>query len=244
MNSSKPIYVGDLTQQALQDSNNTHTILLNWIVDNSRVLEIGCATGYMTRVLTAQKSCIVDGFEINEEAAEQARPFLNRLWVGNLEDKADLGQIDGLYDVVLVADVFEHLCHPELVLSQLRQHLLPGGDVLISLPNVAHWSVRRALLFGRWDLTDRGLMDRTHLRWFTRSTAEAMIRQAGFSVERRRASYAFPAHWRAQLGPCVAAFAQKRNMPPWFDDLFAVQHLFQARPVESPKQAQKIQTQR
>ena len=240
MNASKPIYVGDLTQQALQDSNNTHSILLNWIADGSRVLEIGCATGYMTRVLTTQKSCSVDGFEINEEAAEQARPFLNRLWVGNLEDRADLGQIDGIYDVILVADVFEHLRWPETVLAQLRNHLLPRGYVLISLPNVAHWSVRRALLLGRWDLTDRGLMDRTHLRWFTRSTAEAMIRQAGFSVEQRRASYAFPAHWRAQLGPRVAAFAQKRNMPPWFDDLFAVQHLFLARPVESPKQAQKI----
>ncbi|MGE5139003.1 MAG: class I SAM-dependent methyltransferase [Rudaea sp.] len=236
------VYGGTLTEEALSDPNNTHAILLRLIGKEKDVLEIGPATGYMTRVLAGRERCRVTGFELSRVMAEEARPYLHKLIVGDLENQADVAKIDGQFDVALLADVLEHLVEPLQPLRELREHLRPEGRLIASVPNVAHWSVRHALLAGRWDLTDRGIMDRTHLRWYTRRTAVALIRSAGYRVVWRGASYVFPWHWRLG-GPRVAAWAQRRSMPAAFDDLFAIQHIFVAdrgelkpRPVRPPVQ--------
>jgi 2-polyprenyl-3-methyl-5-hydroxy-6-metoxy-1,4-benzoquinol methylase len=221
-------YGGRLDETALADANNTHAILLRLVGHGRDVLEIGCATGYMSRILSEQQQCRVTGFEINPVAAEEARPFLKQLVVGNVEDAADREQITGSYDVILIADVLEHLAWPEEPLRNLRRHLRPSGRLIVSLPNVAHWSVRRALLRGRWQLTERGLMDRTHLRWYTRKTALALIEGTGYHPVAHYASYAFPGHWRLGIGPRLAQWAQRRQMPAFFGNLFAIQHIFVA----------------
>ena len=231
MTSFGPVYGGVLTDAALADPNNTHAILLRLVGRDQEVLEIGCATGYMTRVLATRQGCRVTGFEINAEAARLAQPFLQRLITGDLERAADLAEIAGEFDVVLIGDVLEHLAAPGPALRAFRAHLRPGGRLIVSLPNVAHWSIRRALLAGRWELTDVGLMDRTHLRWYTRRTAAALLEATGYRITLRRASYGFPAHWRLGLGPRLAAWAQARAMLPAFDDLFAMQHIFVATPA-------------
>lgn len=225
---SLPIYGGALDDAALADPNNTHTILLQLVGDNRDVLEVGCATGYMTRVLSERQHCRVTGFEINAVAASSAQPYLRALIVGNLENPDDLAQVSGQFEVLLMADVIEHLACPELSLRGLRRSLRAGGRLIASLPNVAHWSVRRALLFGKWELADRGIMDRTHLRWYTRRTATSLIESAGYRVMQHRASYVFPAHGRFHLGQRYAAWAQRRIMPRAFDNLFALQHIFVA----------------
>lgn len=229
----QPIYTGTVTAAALGDPNNTHSILLRLVPDGSSVLELGCATGYLTRILVEQKGCTVTGFEINETAAQQARPFLHQLFLGDLENSSDVAQIDGIFDVILIADVLEHLQNPDQALGLLRPYLAPKGRLVVSLPNVAHWSVRRLLLSGNWNLTDRGLMDRTHLRWFTRKTAQNLLRSAGFNIVGRRVSYGFPAHWRFGFGQRVATLAQRRTMPGQFDDLFAIQHIFDCNFAEN-----------
>lgn len=220
------IYEGVLTAAALADPNNTHTILLQLIGRERTVLEVGCATGYMTRVLVEQQNCRVTGFEINGEAAAGAKPFLQRLIVGDLENPVDVSHIQSQFDVILIADVIEHLAMPQEPLRTLRHLLNDKGRLIISLPNVAHWSIRRALLFGQWDLTDRGVMDRTHLRWYTRDTAVALLESAGYRVVQHRASYVFPAHGRFGWGQRVAAWAQAHTILSVFDALFAIQHIF------------------
>src|SRR5574341_818219 len=240
------VYDGSLTDAALADPNNTHAILLRLVGEAQDVLEIGPATGYMTQVMVQRHQCRVTAFEINAAAASAAKVYVQRLIIGDLENPQDLAQVadppadpagprgatsaraDGQFDVILIADVLEHLAWPVEPLRTLRGCLRSSGRLIVSLPNVAHWSVRRALLLGRWDLTDRGLMDRTHLRWYTRRTAAALLESAGYRVVRRRCSYAFPAHWRFGLGPRLAAWAQARAMPGTFDDLFALQHIFVA----------------
>src|SRR5262249_51763726 len=83
-------------------------------------------------------------------------------------------------------DVLEHLRDPWSVLSWLRTLLAPGGRAVISIPNIAHWTSRRALLRGRFDYADHGLLDRTHLRFFTRASAAELAHRAGFAVQAER----------------------------------------------------------
>jgi SAM-dependent methyltransferase len=88
------------------------------------------------------------------------------------------------YDVVLAADVLEHVRAPEQLLQQLRDVVAPGGAVLASIPNVAHWYVRTRVLLGRWDYDRRGILDRTHLRFFTRRSFTRLAEQCGWRVAR------------------------------------------------------------
>jgi 2-polyprenyl-3-methyl-5-hydroxy-6-metoxy-1,4-benzoquinol methylase len=98
----------------------------------------------------------------------------------------------GTFDVVLLGDVIEHLRDPVAALARLRPLLRPGGRVVLSTPNVANWAIRLALLFGRWRYTDRGILDRTHTRLFTRATLAEALEAAGYRVERIDFSVPFP----------------------------------------------------
>jgi SAM-dependent methyltransferase len=145
-----------------------------------KVLEVGCHTGYFSRVLRAE-GCQVIGVEINAEAATRAREEGFDVRVGSIEDEALLASLPRAFDDLLLMDVLEHLVDPWTTLARLREHVRPGGQLLVSLPNVACWTVRRALLAGRWEYTCDGLLDRTHLRFFSFHTAQALIQGAGFT---------------------------------------------------------------
>ncbi|MGH7495585.1 MAG: class I SAM-dependent methyltransferase [bacterium] len=169
---------------ALAGFSTTHVQLLNQIKPGSTVLELGSASGYMTKVL-AEKSCIVDAIEVNPRDAEKAAQYCRHMLVGSLEDDKIFAQVpEGAYEVVLIADVLEHLRMPERVLRQIRSKLAPDGVVRVSLPNIAYWQMRWSLLRGRFEYTDTGLLDRTHLRFFTLRTATEMFLNAGFTVAR------------------------------------------------------------
>jgi|HigsolmetaAR201D_1030396.scaffolds.fasta_scaffold05123_7 methionine biosynthesis protein MetW len=163
----------------------SHRLALDAVPDGARVLDVGCATGYLAAEL-ARRGCEVIGVEVDPEAAEQARSACARVVVGDL-DSAELRSeveraTEGGVDVVLCADVLEHLRDPWATLAWLRTLIRPGGRAVVSLPNVAHWTVRRALLRGRFDYADHGLLDRTHLRFFTRASARELAERAGFTV--------------------------------------------------------------
>lgn len=160
----------------------THVYLLQQIPPRARVLELGPSSGYMTKIL-AQKDCIVDAIELNPNDAEKASAYCRKIIVGSLEDDAPFEQLDGPYDYVLLADVLEHLRAPEKVLQHVRARITSASTVLVSLPNIAYWEMRLALLRGRFDYTDTGLLDRTHLRFYTLKTATAMFSDAGFRIE-------------------------------------------------------------
>lgn len=219
-------YDGVLDEKTLVDPNHAHAQMLLWVGTYLDVLELGCATGYMSRVLAERHHCRVTGFEINEAAARIAMPYLTNLIVGDLESSQDREQVVGQFDAIIAGDVLEHLTQPEPVLAWMRSHLAPEGHMIISLPNVAHWSVRRNLLRGRWELTDLGIMDRTHLRWYTRHSAETMFRSAGLTVREHKSIYLFPGRWHNWLGPRVAKWARKHRIPTAIDNVIACQHLY------------------
>lgn len=167
--------------------NDSHALMLDLIGRADRVLDVGCATGYLADALQRRGST-VSGVEFDADAGRRALPFLDKLVVGDL-DSLDLSRefATARFDVVVFGDVLEHLKDPLAALGQARALLAPGGAIVISIPNVAHGSVRLALLQGRWDYRDIGLLDRTHIRFFTRSTLLALLRDAGLvAVDVRR----------------------------------------------------------
>ena len=165
----------------LADRNNSPTLMVELIGSNKRVLDVGCANGYLAKVLV-ERGCTVSGVEYDEKAAEEARPVLERLVVGDLE-RLDLVEElgTGQFDVIVFGDVLEHLRDPLPVLRASRALLAPGGYAVISIPNVAHGSVRISLLKGRFDYRPLGLLDSTHIRFFTRDNLKALLRDAGFA---------------------------------------------------------------
>ena len=173
-------------------ANNSRTRLVRWIPAKSRVLEVGCATGFMAEYLTRRLACRVTGVERDPEAARIATGRCERLIVGDVEEPDLIARCAGEYDTIVFADVLEHLRDPEAVLRSLARYLVPGGRVLASIPNVAHWSIRCRVLAGRWNYQDRGILDRSHLRFFTRRSAHALFARAGLTVTRATGVYGFP----------------------------------------------------
>lgn len=159
----------------------THLATLALIPSNVSVLELGPASGYMTREL-AERGCTIDAIELDPADAARARPFCRTLVVGSAEDPSSYVELTGPYRVVLMADVLEHLKSPERTLEHVRSRLSADGIAIVSLPNIAHWKVRLDLLRGDFHYKDSGVLDRTHLRFYTRETAEALFRAHGFDL--------------------------------------------------------------
>lgn len=163
-------------------SRESQAELLTMVPAGARVLELGPATGSMTEHLRAQ-GCEVTVVEADAEAAAQASAWCDRALVADL-DQVDLVALvgEGQYGAVVAADVLEHLKDPMGVLRQVARVLAPGGVCLVSVPNVAHGAVRLALLEGRWEYAEFGLLDRTHLRFFTRAGVRDLFARSGFAV--------------------------------------------------------------
>lgn len=174
------------------ERNTSHTMMLELVGADKEVLDVGCASGYLAEAL-GRNGCLVSGVEYDPVDAEKARPFLVELVV------ADLNQVDlaeqfptSTFDTIVFGDVLEHLLDPATVLTSSLRLLRPGGSIVISIPNVAHGSVRLALLQGRWNYTDTGLLDKTHIRFFTLKTLLAMLEKAGLTVTELRSTVADP----------------------------------------------------
>jgi len=145
-----------------------------------RVLDAGC--GFATTSERIQQlGNEVTGIEESGVACEVASRRIARVVQADLQT-ADLGADQ--FDVLIFADVLEHIAWPLGVLRRYLQWLAPNGSVIISLPNVGLWSVRFAHLAGRWQYQETGVLDRTHLRFFTRRSARGLIAQAGLEPVR------------------------------------------------------------
>lgn len=165
------------------DSDDSLARLLRRISPGSKVLEIGPASGYCTRFLSETLGCAVDAVELSAAMAEHARPWCRRLLVGDIE-QLDLAQeLPGeIYDVILCADVIEHLRDPWSVLKRLAVLLAPEGKLLLSVPNIGYLGVLVDLLRGNFRYRDEGLLDRTHLRFFTIDSLQELLGDAGWSI--------------------------------------------------------------
>ena len=149
-----------------------------------RVLELGTGPGTVTRILHS-KGCKVTGVEMDPETLAMCAPFCERMLQANLEDPAWHASLAGeKFDVVMCADVLEHLRDPRPLLTLLPQFLNETGCVLMSLPNASHLSVVASLMAGRFPYQAKGLLDNTHLRFFGRDDIDALLRECGLVWQR------------------------------------------------------------
>ena len=196
------------------------------------VLDLGFGAGHFARRI--RPACrYLAGVELDPETAKEGAPFFDDPVTGDLFEGIS-GPWKEPFDVIVAGDVLEHLPRPELLLGSVRRLLAPEGVLLLSLPNVANVTVRLGLLLGRFDYTSRGILDETHLRFFTRRTGRALLESTGYRVVRVEATampveLAFPALGRPPLAPLVrgGALLSARLWPT----LFGYQFVFEAVPA-------------
>jgi SAM-dependent methyltransferase len=197
-------------------------LILEFVGPNRHVLELGCSTGFFSQRLR-QMGCCVIGVELDPIAAERASAICNRVIVADLNDGNWVRQIHEHFEVVLMGDVLEHLLYPEKVLRSVAQLLTQGGFVVVSLPNIVHWTQRVKTLLGQFEYQPLGLLDATHLRFFNLRSARALIEHSGYEVLAfhpiigGRLSTSFRAGWQMLA----------HELP----NLFGYQFLFRARPL-------------
>jgi 2-polyprenyl-3-methyl-5-hydroxy-6-metoxy-1,4-benzoquinol methylase len=169
-------------------SNVNSDLLATVPLDARFVLEVGCGTGRFADAYRARNpNCAYWGIEYVESVAAEAARTLDQVLVGSVESGeliADLDRRLGTqrFDALIFGDVLEHLIDPWAVLRTLRARMNEGATLCICIPNVSHWSLIGQQLRGEWTYADSGLLDRTHLRFFTRSSAIRMIEDAGWTL--------------------------------------------------------------
>lgn len=165
--------------------NNSHTMAFNYInelADGAQlsVLEVGCSSGYFGAAVRS-KGHTVWGVEPDVASANNAEKVLDYVFNGSVEEFS-IAHPDKKFDVVVFGDVLEHLADPKQVLLDCHDLLVEGGAVIASVPNVAHVVVRAMLLESHWDYAELGIMDKTHLRFFTNKTIQSLFYDANYLV--------------------------------------------------------------
>ena len=165
------------------ESNTTQAKILALVGTDKRVVDFGCATGYLGKLL-AEQSCVTVGIDINPGVVKTAEQFCDRVIVADLdyENVEDILEKQ-TFDVAIFGDVLEHLRDPWQVLKSVKKILTPDGCVVASIPNIAHGAIRLALLDGRFDYQEFGILDNTHLRFFTRNSLYHLFESSGYCIE-------------------------------------------------------------
>jgi 2-polyprenyl-3-methyl-5-hydroxy-6-metoxy-1,4-benzoquinol methylase len=189
------------------------------------VLETGCSTGFLSRLIAANGSRVV-GIELDKEAAQIATQNRQRVLSCNLNSQEWVEVVGERFDLVTFGDVLEHLTDPLAVLRQTQEILNPRGRVLICLPNIAHWTIRAKLLAGNFRYESTGILDFTHMRFFTVESAREFIAGAGYRIV-----------W---FRPIIGGRFNDRLRPIWqrlaniVPGLFSYQIMFLVEPTTGP----------
>jgi O-antigen biosynthesis protein len=167
----------------INENNSSHSKILKKIIPKKTILEIGPADGYMTQYLNQKLKCIVDCFEIDEKYKQNLENYSRKVFIGDIEN-SDLNILlkDEKYDYIIFADVLEHLYNPWELLNNIKKFLNKNGKVIASIPNIGNGSVILSLLSGYFPYSGKGLLDKTHIRFFTRYSLVDLFENSGFHI--------------------------------------------------------------
>ncbi len=171
-------------KDSLKYYEGVNSLVLRMVPDEStRYLEVGCAKGKLgSAIKDRNPGSYYVGIELFEEVGQLAKDVLDKVFISDVE-KFDWSLLSGeQFDCIIFADVLEHLIDPARVIKLATALLSPNGNIICCLPNVAHWSIISGLIRGEWEYSDNGLLDRTHLRFFTLQTFEKLLKEIGFEV--------------------------------------------------------------
>ncbi|MFC1521118.1 class I SAM-dependent methyltransferase [Elusimicrobiota bacterium] len=158
-----------------------HTKILGMVPAGSRVLDVGCSWGLLAKELK-QKNCTVTGVDINEKDAQKAKEYCDQVVMGDIDKIETLPVPDETFDIMLYSDILEHLRYPDRVLKEWKRYLKPSGRIIASIPNIARIEFRLKLLMGRFDYDETGIVSRDHVRFFTKETAQKLVRDCGYEI--------------------------------------------------------------
>ncbi len=165
------------------DNNHSHSKIVQLIPRYAQVLELGCSTGAMSRLMKEQCEAQVFGVEKDPQAAWQAQRYCDYVFTEDLDDPKSLDALQfEKFDVITLVDVLEHLRYPQQLLERLKPFMMDESVILLSVPNVAHTSVRLELLTGDFRYEEAGILDATHLKFFTLNSLKALIERSGFMI--------------------------------------------------------------
>lgn len=156
---------------------------ISQIPPGSSVLEIGCATGFMGEYLIKNKGCTVLGVEYRKDEVRMARGRLNKVIQGDIEDRNTIMRIKEKYDIVFASAIIEHLKDPWSALRTWRTFLKKTGYLIITTSNIAHWSIRLKILQGKFDYEEYGILDNTHLHFFTIDSFRTLLIDSGYRID-------------------------------------------------------------
>lgn len=178
-----PAEILSATRYEQEKTSDTVKLAASLIGNEATVLEIGPATGMLTRIIATEQRCQVTAIEIDADAAELTRPLCKAIHVADI-DTVELSTLlgDQKFDVATFGDVLEHLRSPVGALKKVKPYLTDGGCVVLSVPNIAHASIAYELANGRFDYRPTGLLDVTHIHFFTRKSLLLAIEEAGYVV--------------------------------------------------------------
>jgi SAM-dependent methyltransferase len=177
--------------------NNSWSNMLNFIPRGSRVLDVGCATGNFGEALEQLHDCSVVGVDINADDVVEAQGKISEALVLDISAPEALDRL-GKFDVIVFADVLEHLSDPRSALRDAKALLNAGGVVVYSIPHMGHLSVRFNMLEGRFPYTELGLLDRTHLHFYDRNEVDDIFAAAGYRITGENSTLVgYPERWIA-----------------------------------------------
>lgn len=163
------------------DPHSVHSKIIKYVGSKKKVLDVGCNKGYLCKEFK-NNGCFTVGIEADAESGNFARQFCDNVIVSDVEQIKQLPYPENYFDVMVFADVLEHLKDPSAVLQWLKKYLSPKGLIIVSFPNVARVDIRLKLLFGKFNYEDAGIMDKTHLRFYTFASAKKLLESCGYRV--------------------------------------------------------------
>lgn len=190
-----------------------HRKIIQYVGRDKKVLDVGCGSGYLGEAFK-ENGCYVVGIESDCDRAKIAQGILDTLIINDVENIGSLSFPDYFFDVIIFADVLEHLKRPDTVLIQLKKYLNKNGYIVISVPNIARIDMRLKLFFGNFNYENGGIVDKTHLRFFTKKTACKLLKECGYSI----------------IKIDYGGFFSRRGILEFLSNLLAFQFIFLARP--------------